>query len=109
MSHLLLLRLLGIVKIRQRHARKPLPKRPLDGFQVTLFVIRDKRKRISARRCPAGASHAVDVIIGQVGAVKVDDVTDVGDVNAAGRDVSGDEHPEAAIFESRQRRRPLPL
>ena len=53
--------------------------------------------------CSARSSDAVDVVFGVLGHVVVDDVADVGDVDAARDDVGGDEYLDLAGAEVFQR------
>ena len=53
--------------------------------------------------CAPGAADAVDVRLFVFGALVVDDVGDVVDVDASGRDVGGDEDVDLAVAEGSQR------
>ncbi len=53
----------------------------------------------------AGAADAVDVVVGVMRHVEVEDVADVGNVEAAGGDVGGDQQLRLAVAECVQRRR----
>jgi hypothetical protein len=59
----------------------------------------------SARRAP----DPVDVVVGHGRHVEIDDVAEGFHVDAAGGDVGGDQDPDAAALEGRERRRPLRL
>src|SRR5438093_7791112 len=98
-----------VVEVGQGDARQPLANRPLDGADAAFFLWSHERK---GRPCQLGArrpSHAVDVILGLAGHVKINDVTERGHVDAARGDVRGDEHLIAAALESRERLGPLRL
>ena len=49
------------------------------------------------------AADAVDVVLGHQRHVEVDDVAERGDVDAARRDVGGDQHPVLAALEAGER------
>ena len=68
---------------------------------------RGEARGAAARRRPRGAADAVDVVLGDVRQVEVHDVTDVGDVDAAGGDVGRDEHAVGAVLEPVERHPPL--
>ena len=57
----------------------------------------------------ACAADAVDVILGMMGRVVVDHVTDVGNVEAAGGDVGADQQLDLVGAERVERRHPHPL
>jgi hypothetical protein len=59
----------------------------------------DERDRVAAATGAAGAADPVDVRLGVGRDVVVDDVADPLDVQAAGRDVGGDEDVELAGLE----------
>ena len=58
---------------------------------------------------PAGPADAVDVVLRVPRQLEVDDDRQVLDVEAAGRDVGRDEHPDVAGLEALERARPLRL
>src|SRR5262245_49053939 len=93
-------RLRLIVEIRQRHAREPPADCPLDVAQRALLVWRDERERRSRPLGTTGSAHAMNVVIRGGGHVEVDHVAERGDVDAARRDVGGDEHLILARLES---------
>lgn len=51
---------------------------------------------------PAGAADAVHIVLGHVGQVEVDHMGQLVDVDAAGGDVGGHQHPHLAALELRQ-------
>src|SRR5208282_6784008 len=52
---------------------------------------RHDRQRVAGLTGPPGAADAVDVVLGMVGRVVVDDVADVGNVESARGDVGADD------------------
>ena len=56
-----------------------------------------------------GATDAVDVILGVDWHVKAEDVTQALDVQAAGRDIAGDQQPDLTLSEALQGLRPFRL
>src|SRR5215470_735554 len=69
---------------------------PLDRAQLLAFLGRGEARRAPACLGTRGAADAVDVILCRVRQVEVDDVCDVGHVDAARSDVGGDQHAVAA-------------
>ncbi len=51
---------------------------------------------------PAGAADAVDVVLGLVRQIEIHHMGQLMNVNAAGGDVGGDQHPQLAALEPRQ-------
>ena len=98
-----------VVEVRQRHARQPAADRLLDGAQAALFLRRHQRERRAGRFGARRAADAVDVVLGHQRHVEVDDVAERGDVDAARRDVGGDQHPVLAALEAGERFGPLRL
>src|SRR5690242_5705822 len=78
-----------------------------EPHDVAGLVVDDERDAHAARAGARGAADAVHVVLGLRGGVEVDDVRDAGDVDAARRDVRGDEGVDPAGLEARQR--PLAL
>ena len=68
----------------------------LDRAQERPLVAGAERDRDAGGAGPRRAADAVDVLLGHVGQVVVDDVADPGDVDAAGGDVGGDEMGDPA-------------
>ena len=64
-----------------------------------------QRDRLAGRTGAAGAADAVDVVLGDVRQLEVDDVRQLVDVDAARRDVGRDEHLQVAALEFGQRPR----
>ena len=78
---------------------------PLDVAQEHVLVDAHQRDRLALVAGAAGAADAVHVILGHVGQVVVDDVRQLVDVDAAGRDVGGDHHLDLARLERGERPR----
>ena len=92
-----------VVELGNRHAGKALSDRALDLAEIAFLVRRDEREGV-ARHLGAGrAADPVDVVLGHVGDVEVDDVRKGLDVDAARRDVGRDEHPIPAALEAGER------
>ena len=66
-----LLGLLVVIKLRQCDPRQPLGDRPLNHPQIAFLVGRDKRKRIAGGAGSPGAPDAVNVVFGQMRAIKI--------------------------------------
>ena len=66
-------------------------------------MVRKERDGQAVRASPPRASDAVDVVLDREREGDVDDGFDGGDVEAAGRDVGGDEEGAGAGFEGRER------
>ena len=78
---------------------------PLDVAQELVLVDADERDGLARGARATGAPDPMDVIVRHVGQVVVDDVRQLVDVDAARRDVGGDEHLQARVLEFRQRPR----
>src|SRR5207302_1511932 len=68
----------------------------------------DNRDRRTGAACASGAPDAMDVIVGVVRHVEIEDVAYHGNIEAAGGDVGGDQHRNltlAKLVESRGARR----
>lgn len=70
-----------------------------EGLEGAVVFFGDETDGVADGLGAAGAADAVDVVLGGFGEVVVDDVGDAVDVDAAGGDVGGDEHPNGAAFE----------
>ena len=75
----------------------------LDVAQQPVLVHADQRERLAGRTGAAGAADAVHVVLGDVGQLEVHHVRQVVDVQAAGGDVGGHQHLQAAVLELGQR------
>ena len=97
--------------------RKPLELLPCDATpekllqlaQGVLVFVGHEADRIADRMRAAGAADAVDVILGLLREVVVDDVRDAVDVDAARGDVGRDQHRALARLEAFEREQPLAL
>ena len=74
--------------------------RPLDVLEQTVFARLDERDRRALAAGATGPADPVDIRVGVGRHVEVDDVRDVLDVEAAGRDVRGDEDVQVAVAEA---------
>ncbi|MEY9410125.1 hypothetical protein ABH989_004591 [Bradyrhizobium ottawaense] len=72
-------------------ARNALADQLLDCHHRLLVERRHDRDRGAGATGAAGPADAVDVVIGMVGNVEIEDVADLGNVEAAGGDIRGDE------------------
>src|SRR5947209_19139951 len=93
----------------QQNARDRLPRQTLNGAHGRLVERRDERDGAPGVPGPSRATDAVHIVFGRDGHVVVDDVRDRLHVNAARRDVGGDEDARAPLAEAAQRRLPLRL
>ncbi len=60
---------------------------------------------VPVRPARASAADAVDVVVGMMGNVEIEDVADGGNIEAAGCDVGGDQQRNFALAELIKRRR----
>src|SRR5581483_1359428 len=72
-------------------ARNALADQLFDRNHRLLVERRDDRDRRAGAAGTTGAADAMDVIVGMVGDVEIEDVADLGNVEAAGGDVGGDQ------------------
>ncbi len=70
-----------------------------------MLVHAHQRDRLALRTRAAGAADAVHIVFRHVGQVEVDHMRQLVDVDAARRDVGGDQHAQRAGLELRQRPR----
>ena len=91
------------VDVLDRRERDRLLQEPLDLGQVLHLDRVDERDRLAGRARAAGAADAVDVVLGNVRQLVVDDERQVVDVEAARGDVGGDEHLELRVLERGER------
>ena len=94
---------LGVVEAGQGDARQALADRPLDRGEVGLLLRRDEGEGVAGHLGARGAADAVDVVVGDVRHVEVDDVRERLDVDAARGDVGRDEDAELAALEAGER------
>jgi transglutaminase-like putative cysteine protease len=74
-----------------------------DGAEIALFLAGAEGERMAAGPGARGAADAVDIAFRVDGNIKIDNVRDAVDVDAAGGDVGGDERAHAAGAEVFQR------
>ena len=67
-----------------------------------MFYIADQRHRRAFGTCPAGPADPVDIVLGDVGQLEVDDMRKPIDVQTAGGDIGGHQGPYPAAFETLQ-------
>ena len=77
--------------------------RLLDVAKLIVLFGREQRERRAALSRTSRPADAVDVVLGHVRQVEVDDVGDAVDVDAAGNDVGGDEYLVLAALEAVER------
>ena len=75
----------------QRSDRDLLARGPLDIAQIAALVGGAEGDRNAIRAGARGAADAVDILLGNVGQVEIDDVADARDVDPARGDVGRDE------------------
>jgi hypothetical protein len=75
---------------------------PIDRLEVVLFLWRDERDGLAGRTGTAGPSDAVDVVVGRVRQLEVDDDGQRVDVQAARGHICGDQDADRAALEVRQ-------
>ena len=73
---------------------------PMDGLDHLPIVVGNQTIGLTVALCPAGAADPVNIELWGSRHVKVDDMGDVGDVDAAGCDIGGDQHLIFTGFES---------
>jgi hypothetical protein len=74
-----------------------------DGAHLVGLIAEHEADAVAAVAGAAGAADAMGVGVAVLGDVEVDDVGDVGDVDAAGGDVSGDQDRHLATIEAGER------
>ena len=82
---------------------------PLDPSEQVCLVDADEADRVTCRTGATRPADPVDVILRVPRQLEVDDVGQVLDVEAAGRDIGRDEDADVARFESLESPRPLGL
>jgi len=76
---------------------------PLDRLKIgTLGLIAERQSRAFGAG-PGGAADPVHIALRLVRQLVIDDMRDVGDVDAAGGDVGGDEEVEGAVAKAVER------
>ncbi len=72
------------------------PDQSLDRSQVIEFLVIAERQSNPGRAGPGGAPDPVNICLGNVGHIEIDDVGDLVDVDPARCNVGGDEHRRPA-------------
>ena len=75
---------------------------PLEGPDHIVIFRGYERERVAGPMSAAGPADAMDVGIGRIGHVIVDDMSDAVDVEAAGRNICGDHNMKMSALESVQ-------
>ena len=78
------------------------PRQALDGAQGVALRSVAQRNRLAGPPGARGAADAVDIGLGDLGQLEIDDMADVVDIDAARGDVGGDERARLARAERRQ-------
>ena len=81
----------------------------LEGSDHIVVFRCDKRERVPGALGASRATDAVDISVGGVGHIVVDDVRDAVDVETARRNIGGDHDAEVSSLEAAQRLFALPL
>jgi hypothetical protein len=95
------------IKFGGRHVRNCHDR---DRFGDKLFDRRDRLAVLGRRQgkgatppaCPTGASDAVDIVLGMVRHVEIEDVRQALNIEPARRDIAGNQQPDLAILEALQ-------
>ena len=75
----------------------------LDVPQISLLFRIAKRDRCAIATGPGGAANSVDIALGNVWQIEVDHVGDLGNVDAACRNVSCNQRPDPTAAEALER------
>ena len=94
---------IAVIEILQLHARDFLADESFDGKNVGCIFGNHDGKGVAAVFRAARAPDAMDVVLGMLRDVVVDDMADVRDVQSARGDVGGDEHLEFTFTKTFQR------
>jgi hypothetical protein len=85
--------------------RNALPDQLFDRAYRFVIERGDDGNRSAGAARPAGAADPMNIIVGMVGNVKIEDVADRRNIEAAGGDIGGDEERNVALAELIERRR----
>jgi hypothetical protein len=91
-----------VVEVGQLHALNLLIDESLNGGNVLGIFGGHEGERIASGLGAPGAADAMNVILGMLRNVEVDDVADIRDVQAAGGDIGGNEHFVTALTKAVQ-------
>ena len=94
---------LRIIKIRQGNPGQPLADLPLNTLQRPFFGWRNEDERVPFSFHAGGTANAMDVVVGDVGYVEADDVSDMSDVESARGDVRSHQYLNVARAEALHR------
>jgi hypothetical protein len=97
------------LKARDDDTRKVAPQEAFDVAQEFALVDANQRNGLPLFSGASRAADAVNVILRHVGELKVDDVRELIDIEAASGDVGRDEDAHRSPLEPGQRFRPRPL
>lgn len=92
----------GVVKVRKIFPFEGLSHDAFERADHLIVLRRDERERVPCTLCASRAADAVDVSVGGVWHVVVDDVGDAFDVEPPRRDIGGDHDAEVSGLESAQ-------
>src|SRR5437868_9903933 len=84
----------------QRRNGDALARSPLDVAQIAALIRAAESDGDAVGAGARGAPDAVDILLGHVGQVEVDDMADAGNVDPAGGDVGCDQHRHVAGLEA---------
>src|SRR5438128_12573319 len=80
--------------------RDLMPQVPLDHAQLLVLLRRREARGAPARFRSRGTTDTMNVVLGRVRHVEIHNVSDLGNVDPARRDVGRDQHPVAAVPEA---------
>ncbi len=83
--------------------RDDLSDKPLDIDEVGALILLAEGDRPARSASASSAADAVNIGLGDVGSIEVDDVRDILDVDPSGSDVRGHQHPHLAPLEPIER------
>jgi len=92
----------GVIKIRESLAFERMSHDALEDTDHVIIFRRDQGEGIAGALGASRAANAMDIGVGGIWHVIVDDVRDAVDIQATGGDVSGDHDAEVAGLESVQ-------
>ena len=72
----------------------------LDTSKILAFILITECNCDASLACSARSANAMNIDLGHVREVVIDDMTDVGDIDAATGDICGDENLEGAVAEA---------
>ena len=75
----------------------------LNVIQLFYLVSADQGVRLASSSCATGSTNPVNIVFRYIGQIKIHHLWQLGDIQAAGCDVSGHQHTDLASLETRQR------